>query len=98
MASISDEDMATLQKLSNDYEPEVEGPLVGHRQSSHAITTQYAQADPVYVRKTAVRILCASYSPLIHNNMPLTSSSTGSTPYLFALPDRAGRWQLRMAR
>lgn len=24
MASISDEDMATLQKLSNDYEPEVE--------------------------------------------------------------------------
>ena len=24
MASISDEDMATLQKLSNDYEPQVE--------------------------------------------------------------------------
>ena len=30
-----------------------QGPLVGERQSSAAITTQYANADPVYRIKTA---------------------------------------------
>lgn len=30
-----------------------QGPLVGERQSSAAITTEYANADPVYRIKTA---------------------------------------------
>jgi ubiquitin thioesterase protein OTUB1 len=30
-----------------------QGPLVGERQSSNAITTQYANADPIYRIKTA---------------------------------------------
>ena len=34
--------------------PVLQGPLVGERQSSHAITTEYANADPVYRAKTAV--------------------------------------------
>ncbi|KAF1841609.1 cysteine proteinase [Cucurbitaria berberidis CBS 394.84] len=49
----SDEELAHLQKLSSEYEPEATGPLVGERQSSAAITTQYATADPVYRVKTA---------------------------------------------
>jgi ubiquitin thioesterase protein OTUB1 len=49
----SDEELAHLQKLSNDYEPEATGPLVGDRQSSSAITTEYANADPIYRIKTA---------------------------------------------
>ncbi|EOA81662.1 uncharacterized protein SETTUDRAFT_174325 [Exserohilum turcica Et28A] len=49
----SDEDYAHLQKLSSEYEPEATGPLVGERQSSAAITTQYATADPVFQVKTA---------------------------------------------
>ncbi|XP_014551591.1 hypothetical protein COCVIDRAFT_112498 [Bipolaris victoriae FI3] len=49
----SDEEYAQLQKLSSEYEPEATGPLVGERQSSAAITTQYATADPVYQVKTA---------------------------------------------
>ncbi|KAH7402772.1 peptidase C65 Otubain-domain-containing protein [Pyrenochaeta sp. MPI-SDFR-AT-0127] len=49
----SDEELAHLQKLSSEYEPEATGPLVGERQSSAAITTQYANADPVYRVKTA---------------------------------------------
>ncbi|KAF2192580.1 cysteine proteinase [Zopfia rhizophila CBS 207.26] len=49
----SDEELAQFQKLSNEYEPEVTGPLVGERQSSSAITTEYANADPVYRVKTA---------------------------------------------
>lgn len=41
MASISDEDMATLQKLSNDYEPEVEVAVMAayDHSPSHALTS-----------------------------------------------------------
>ncbi|KAF2022331.1 cysteine proteinase [Aaosphaeria arxii CBS 175.79] len=49
----SDEEYAQLQKLSDDYQPEATGPLVGERQSSSAITTEYANADLVYRIKTA---------------------------------------------
>ncbi|KAI9701722.1 MAG: hypothetical protein M1820_006350 [Bogoriella megaspora] len=73
----SEEDLAYLQKLSNEFEPEItvslptapeppctrrvgaqssdlpiKGPLVGELQSSANITTEYASADPVYVKKT----------------------------------------------
>ncbi|KAL5431918.1 hypothetical protein PMIN07_012536 [Paraphaeosphaeria minitans] len=47
-----EDEFAQLQKLSNEYEPEVTGPLVGDRQSSSAIATEYANADPVYRIKT----------------------------------------------
>jgi len=49
----SDEELAHLQKLSADFQPDAEGPLVGERQSSAALTTQYATADPVFQVKTA---------------------------------------------
>ncbi|KAK5117486.1 hypothetical protein LTR85_008871 [Meristemomyces frigidus] len=49
----SEEDLAELQKLSNEYEPEVTGPLVGQREPSTAIATEYASADPVFQAKTA---------------------------------------------
>jgi ubiquitin thioesterase protein OTUB1 len=35
------------------YQPDLKGPLVGPKKSSHAITEEYAKADPVYVAKTA---------------------------------------------
>ncbi|KAL6712482.1 hypothetical protein ACN47E_000359 [Coniothyrium glycines] len=49
----TDEELAHLQKLASDFEPEVTGPLVGERQSSSAITSEYANADPIYRIKTA---------------------------------------------
>ncbi|EMC98024.1 hypothetical protein BAUCODRAFT_410942 [Baudoinia panamericana UAMH 10762] len=49
----SEEQLAELQKLSNAWEPEVIGPLVGPREPSTKITTEYASADPVYQVKTA---------------------------------------------
>ncbi|KAI9842979.1 MAG: hypothetical protein M1837_006716 [Sclerophora amabilis] len=49
----TDEEYANLQKLSNEFQPHVEGPLVGTRQSSRAISSEYADADDVYVQKTA---------------------------------------------
>lgn len=33
----------------------VQGPLVGDKKSSQAITEEYAKADPVFVAKTSVR-------------------------------------------
>ncbi|KAF3032259.1 hypothetical protein E8E12_003809 [Didymella heteroderae] len=49
----AEEEHAYMQKLSSEYEPEATGPLVGERQSSAAITSQYANADPIYRIKTA---------------------------------------------
>ncbi|GME39810.1 COP9 signalosome complex subunit 2 [Neofusicoccum parvum] len=51
-AMASDDELAQLQKLSNEYQPEAAGPLVGPRQSTAAITTEYANGDPVYRAKT----------------------------------------------
>ncbi|KAK5164317.1 uncharacterized protein LTR77_010012 [Saxophila tyrrhenica] len=51
-AGPSEDEMAEMQKLSNEYEPEVKGPLVGQRQSTNNLTTEYASADPVYQAKT----------------------------------------------
>ncbi|EGC47908.1 ubiquitin thiolesterase [Histoplasma capsulatum var. duboisii H88] len=44
--------MLEFQKLSNHYEPDLQGPLVGPKQSSSMITSEYANADPIYVAKT----------------------------------------------
>ncbi|KAJ4989858.1 Ubiquitin thioesterase OTUB1 [Stagonosporopsis vannaccii] len=55
----AEEEHAYMQKLASEYEPEATvspasaAPLLGERQSSAAITTQYANADPVYRIKTA---------------------------------------------
>ncbi|KFY41855.1 hypothetical protein V494_02760 [Pseudogymnoascus sp. VKM F-4513 (FW-928)] len=41
------------EALARDYQPGLKGPLVGPKTSSHAITEEYAKADPLYVVKTA---------------------------------------------
>ncbi|KAI4264453.1 MAG: hypothetical protein L6R42_000445 [Xanthoria sp. 1 TBL-2021] len=48
----TEEELAQYERLSNEYVPDAEGPLVSPRQSSQRITSEYAQADPVYVHKT----------------------------------------------
>ncbi|KAK6522095.1 hypothetical protein TWF281_002662 [Arthrobotrys megalospora] len=47
------QELADLEKLSAQYEPDVNGPLVGELKSSKILEAEYAGADPVYVRKTA---------------------------------------------
>jgi len=42
-----------------------QGPLVGEKRSSHAITEEYAKADPVYVAKTAVSTCASSLGTLL---------------------------------
>ncbi|KFY15618.1 hypothetical protein V491_05618 [Pseudogymnoascus sp. VKM F-3775] len=46
-------DLEAQQALARDYQPDLKGPLVGPKKSSHAITEEYAKADPIYVTKTA---------------------------------------------
>lgn len=52
MEPLSREELERFQKLSNDYEPEVQGPLVSPKRSSQVISSEYSNADPTYVTKT----------------------------------------------
>ncbi|EJT71076.1 ubiquitin thioesterase [Gaeumannomyces tritici R3-111a-1] len=51
-AASPQDDVVAQEAAARDYQPQLEGPLVGDRITSHAITEQYAKADPVYVEKT----------------------------------------------
>ncbi|KAL1849893.1 hypothetical protein VTK73DRAFT_9791 [Phialemonium thermophilum] len=54
------DDLAAQEAAAREYQPQLEGPLVGDKKPSHAITEEYAKADPVYVQKTLA--LPQSYS------------------------------------
>ncbi|KAH6724785.1 peptidase C65 Otubain-domain-containing protein [Leptodontidium sp. 2 PMI_412] len=47
-------DIDAQEALAREYNPALEGPLVGEKRSSLAIAEEYAKADPIYVAKTAV--------------------------------------------
>lgn len=62
---------------------QVQGPLVGDKKSSHAITEEYAKADPIYVAKTAVSISAdVNYVP--------ADNLQGFTTEVFALSTNTG--------
>ncbi|KAK4156760.1 peptidase C65 Otubain-domain-containing protein [Chaetomidium leptoderma] len=48
------EDLVAQEAAAREYQPNLEGPLVGNKTSSTTITAEYAKADPIYVRKTMV--------------------------------------------
>ncbi|KAE8147787.1 ubiquitin thiolesterase [Aspergillus avenaceus] len=52
MATLSTEEMERFQKLSNEFEPGIQGPLVSAKQSSNAIALEYASADTTFATKT----------------------------------------------
>ncbi|KAL1963799.1 hypothetical protein VTN77DRAFT_7865 [Rasamsonia byssochlamydoides] len=52
MEPLSREELERFQKLSNEYEPDIQGPLVSAKQSSQAISAEYANADPTLAAKT----------------------------------------------
>ncbi|KAM0263941.1 hypothetical protein ACHAQJ_000976 [Trichoderma viride] len=45
-------DMAAQQAAAERFQPGLEGPFVGEKTPSDAITQEYAKADPIYVEKT----------------------------------------------
>ncbi|KAJ5549016.1 hypothetical protein N7513_006250 [Penicillium frequentans] len=52
MNALSPDEMERFQKLSNEFEADVPGPLVSPKQSSHSIAMEYANADPTFATKT----------------------------------------------
>ncbi|KAJ5124209.1 Ovarian tumor otubain [Penicillium bovifimosum] len=52
MNPLSHDEMERFQKLSNTYEPDVQGPLVSNKQSSHSIALDYSNADSTLATKT----------------------------------------------
>ncbi|KAA8645696.1 uncharacterized protein ATNIH1004_007115 [Aspergillus tanneri] len=53
MNPLSTEEMERFQKLSNEFEPDIQGPLVSAKQSSSTIAMEYANADPAFATKTS---------------------------------------------
>ncbi|KAJ0159571.1 Ubiquitin thioesterase OTUB1 [Colletotrichum tanaceti] len=45
-------DLAAQEAAARDYQPHLDGPLVGDKITSEAITDEYAKADDVYIAKT----------------------------------------------
>ncbi|KAK6859557.1 hypothetical protein PG995_003193 [Apiospora arundinis] len=45
-------DLADQELAASKYKPTLEGPFVGEKTPSHAITEEYAKADPTFVAKT----------------------------------------------
>ena len=68
----------------------IQGPLVGEKKSSRAITEEYAKADPVYVAKTAVSLSAGL-------NQALADRPPGFTTEVLTLSSNTGGWKLRMA-
>lgn len=58
-------DQEAAEVMANTF-PVLEGPLVGEKISSHAITEEYAKADSVYVQKTvALPKMYSHYRPIL---------------------------------
>jgi hypothetical protein len=94
-------DMEAQEAAARDFQPALEvpsgckgdvinaeskqGPLVGEKKSSRAITEEYAKADPVYVAKTAV-------STSADINCALADHLPGSTAEVFTLSSNTWGW------
>ncbi|KAJ9606596.1 hypothetical protein H2200_008604 [Cladophialophora chaetospira] len=52
MATPDADELEQFQQLSDHYQPDLPGPLIGSRKPLSELVTEYAQADPTYVAKT----------------------------------------------
>ncbi|PLB39250.1 OTU family ubiquitin thioesterase [Aspergillus candidus] len=53
MNALSADEMERFQKLSNEFEAELPGPLVSPKQSSNTVALEYANSDPTFATKTS---------------------------------------------
>ncbi|KAK3383514.1 peptidase C65 Otubain-domain-containing protein [Lasiosphaeria ovina] len=49
---VNSDDLAAQEAAAREYQPQLNGPLIGNKMPSTAITEEYAKADPIYVQKT----------------------------------------------
>ncbi|CAI0655343.1 unnamed protein product, partial [Colletotrichum noveboracense] len=79
-------DLAAQEAAARDYQPQLQGPLVGDKITSDAITDEYAKADDVYVAKTIVSLDPTLPAPLPRPKHPghcLTSALVAAHSRLF---------------
>ncbi|KAG9247152.1 peptidase C65 Otubain-domain-containing protein [Calycina marina] len=92
-------ELAEQRRLAQEYDAHLEGPMVGEKKSSHAITEEYARADPVYIAKT--QSLPQTYS---HYRPILGDGNCGWRAIAFAYFEKllqlsdAGQFELEIAR
>ncbi|KAJ9248341.1 hypothetical protein DTO212C5_149 [Paecilomyces variotii] len=86
---LSPEEMERFQKLSNEYEPDIQGPLVSQKQQSQNITLEYANADPTLATKTRALAITHPYSRTMKGdgNCGWRAVAFGYFENLFALRD-----------
>ncbi|RAH75570.1 ubiquitin thiolesterase [Aspergillus aculeatinus CBS 121060] len=53
MNALSTDEMEKFQKLSNEFQANVQGPAVSTKLSSSMVAMEYANADPAFITKTA---------------------------------------------
>lgn len=89
MNTLSTEEMERFQKLSNEFEPDVQGPLVSTKQSTQAIAMDYANADPTLATKTSTLALTHPTSRIMKGdgNCGWRAVAFGYFENLFALRD-----------
>ncbi|KAJ5624538.1 cysteine proteinase [Penicillium lagena] len=99
MNPLSPEEMERFQKLSNEFEPDVQGPLVSTKQSSHAIAVEYANADPTLATKTGTLVVTHPMTRIMKGdgNCGWRAVAFGYFEMLFALRDLS-RVQRELAR
>ncbi|CAL5866474.1 uncharacterized protein PFLUO_LOCUS682 [Penicillium psychrofluorescens] len=99
MNPLSPEEMERFQKLSNEFEPDVQGPLVSTKQSSHAIAVEYANADPTLATKTGTLAVTHPMTRIMKGdgNCGWRAVAFGYFEMLFALRDPS-RVQRELAR
>jgi len=64
MADTDPSEMERFQQLSDQYQADMPGPLIGQKLPMDVLVTEYAQADPTFVVKTAG--LAATHSAYRH--------------------------------
>ncbi|EHY56077.1 hypothetical protein HRR80_005770 [Exophiala dermatitidis] len=65
MATPDADEMERFQRLSDQYQAELPGPLIGEKKPLSELVKEYAQADPAYVAKTtALAVSHSSYRPI----------------------------------
>ncbi|KAJ5692386.1 Ovarian tumor otubain [Penicillium macrosclerotiorum] len=97
--TLSPDEMERFQKLSNEFQPEVQGPLVSPKQSSHTIALEYANADPTLATKTSALALTHPMTRVMKGdgNCGWRAVAFGYFETLFALRDPL-RTQRELAR
>lgn len=89
MNTLTPEELERFQKLSNEFEPDIQGPLVSQKQSSNTIALEYTNADPNFSAKASALAVTHPMSRIMKGdgNCGWRAVAFGYLENLFALRD-----------